>query len=409
MKLSAKQFQLNYLLLVSIFFVPFAIRISIFVFLSWFLLIPFNSEKENPLKSTLKNWLWISLFFIVWQCIGFIYTSNIANGLFNLQQKLAMLIVPLGIASVKKESLPRFSEITWFLTAGLAVYTCVHLFSALQVVAATSDLNALNYTRLSPDIHPTYASAYLCLGVLLLIFQLPTLKLWKTKLLASSAILLFCSFLFLLQSKAGMLTSLICFLLAIAWLIKQKVMRLHGLLLILLIVCSIWMTQHFFLSRNSERLIQAKENIFSNNTHIADKAVEESSNVRIHVWRISVELAIHSFLGTGAGDVNDDLKKAYKENDLDFAVNKSLNAHNQYIQIWLGGGYIGLILFLLWLIVPSIMAYQTKNILALLLILMLALHFLTESMFESQSGLNFFPMMIVLILLAPNKILKQRI
>jgi O-antigen ligase len=401
MKFPSIPFPLNYLLLISIFLVPVAIKMSIFVFLIWFLMLPFNSEKENPLKSNLKIWLAVSLIFIVWQCTGFLFTTNTSNGLFNLQQKLAMLIVPLGIASVKRESLPRFSQITWFLTAGITVYSVVQLFNALRILILTSDLNALNYTRLSPNIHPSYASSYLCLGIVLLIFMLPEIKLWKIKIMAVAALLFFTSFLYLLQSKTGLITSLICLLSAAIWLLRQKTMRGSRFLLILLLACSIWLTQHFLISRNSERMIQAKENIFSNNKKSSNKSLEESSNVRVKIWRISFDLAKDNFLGTGSGDVNDDLRNAYKENNLYNAAKKNLNAHNQYLQIWIGGGYIGLLLFIIWLAVPLNIAFQSRNIPAILLIIMLGLNFLTESMFEAQAGLNFFPLMIAMLLLKP--------
>jgi O-antigen ligase len=381
--------------------VPVSIRFSIFAYLIWFLLLPFNKEKASPLKSDLKTWLIISVLFILWQCVGFLFTSNIANGLFNLQQKMALLVVPLGIASVKRESLPRFSEITWFLIAGLAFYASFHLYNAFQVVLATGDLNALNYTRLSPDVHPTYASAYLCLGIVLLLFQFQEIEPIHIKIAAVVAILFFCSFLFLLQSKSGLITSLICILGAIAWLLKQKAFRISGLVFMLLIAFTIGLTQHYFLSRNSDRFVQAVENIQSNSTQTNVKPVEESSNVRLHVWPISLKMASSNFQGTGAGDVNDDLRNAYKENNLDYAFEKKLNTHNQYLQIWIGNGYLGLILFLVWLSIPFCKAFRTKNIPVLLLLLMLMLHFLTEAMFESQAGLNFFPMLITLLLLVP--------
>jgi O-antigen ligase len=407
MKLPALPFSLKNLLLVSILLVPVSIRFSIYVYLIWFLLLPFNKDNENPLKSDLKSWLFVSLLFIIWQCFGFLFTTNTANGLFNLQQKMALLIVPLGIASVKRESLPRFSEITWFLSAGLAIYTSKHLYNAIQVVAATSDINALNYTRLSPDVHPTYASAYLCLGVVMLLFHFQEIKSWKTKVIALVAILLFCSFLFLLQSKAGLITSLICLIGAIAWLLKQKVLRISGLFIILLIALTIGLTQHFLLSRNSDRFVQAVENIQSTKNEKPTQPVGESSNVRLQVWQIAYNIALRSFIGTGAGDVNDDLINAYKENNLDYAFEKRLNTHNQYFQIWIGCGYIGLLLFLIWLSMPIVKAFKTRNIPVLLLMLMLIIHFLTESMFESQAGLNFFPMMISLLLLIPSPINRQ--
>ncbi len=410
MKMPAIAVPHKYFVLVAACLIPVSVRLAIFVTICWIILLPFSRGRKNPLESRLKNWLIVAALFICWQLVGFYFTSNLNNGLFNLQQKLALLMIPLGFASVEESRLPSFNELTFAFTLGLLLYAVPHLSAGIYDSITTSDINALNYTRLSPDIHPSYASGYLCLGVLLLVVHFNFNRSYSLRLFTGAVILFFCGFIFLLQSKAGLITSLLCITAITGYLFVNKGKQKALLVLMALITCSIVLIHHVFLSKDSQRIFQAIQHI-SSNKEIKPGIVIESNNARRLIWKAAFEKSIEGgFTGTGAGDVNDDLRASYKQSGLSYAEEKNLNAHNQYLQIWIAGGIPNLMLFMAWLLIPLILAVKQKNALVILLMLMLCMHLLTESMLESQMGLNFFPFIISILLLirSPEQKLQSR-
>lgn len=398
----------KYFLLGVAFLLPISARAAIFLNILWIILSLFSPQIQNPFNTKFRNWLLVSAAFIIWQLIGFTITDDIHNGIFNLQQKIALLFIPLCLATVNRNYMPKLNEFTIAFSLGLTYYSISHIILASKNVHLTNSLSYFSYTRFSPDFHPSYASAYLCLGVLLLISQLNDSKRKLHTLLISIGIIFFSNVIFILQSKAGITSSFLVILLLFIYLIINKLIPPPiAIFTLSIITISLFLTHTFVLTKNSDRIIQAIDNIEIDKK---DEAMnKESSAVRINIWKTAFEKSISTILfGTGSGDVNNDLKIAYLEKGHHFEAEKKFNTHNQYFQILLSGGIVNLILFLFWIYLPLKIAYNSKNMVCLLFILMMAIHFLTESMFESHLGINFFPFMISMLLLVnPNTLINE--
>ena len=119
-----------------------------------------------------------------------------------------------------------------------------------------------------------------------------------------------------------------------------------------------------------------------------DKTSSESTTVRILIWQEALTLLqAKPLLGTSPGDANDALYKQYQENGLTGAWTKKLNAHSQYFQTAVGLGFIGLIsLFALF----GIPFFVHSNKIMRFFLVLTALNFLTESMFQTMAGCIFF-------------------
>ena len=99
----------------------------------------------------------------------------------------------------------------------------------------------------------------------------------------------------------------------------------------------------------------------------------------------------------------------YKQEKLTIILNKKLNAHNQYLQTFLGLGIPGLLLLLSFLLVPFSLAWKKKkkNFPYMAFILIVLLNFLVESMLEARAGTNFIALFNCLFAYLINKPRKQ--
>ena len=94
--------------------------------------------------------------------------------------------------------------------------------------------------------------------------------------------------------------------------------------------------------------------------------------------------------GTTAGDANDKLVEAYEREGLAGALRKKLNAHNQFLQTFIGTGIIGFILLLLMTVGSLIYGFMKKNYILALFSILMIFNFLVESMLQAQAGFVFF-------------------
>ena len=72
------------------------------------------------------------------------------------------------------------------------------------------------------------------------------------------------------------------------------------------------------------------------------------------------------------------------------ALKKKLNAHNQFLQTFIGTGIIGFLLLLSITLGAIIKGFINKNYLLILFSLLMILNFLVESMLQAQAGFIFF-------------------
>ena len=90
--------------------------------------------------------------------------------------------------------------------------------------------------------------------------------------------------------------------------------------------------------------------------------------------------------GVGTGDVKEELLKEYKKENIPYAIEKSLNAHNQYLQSSVAIGSFGLLVLLLTIFIPVYGAIYPRNWVYVIFLFLIIINLLFESMFERQAG-----------------------
>jgi O-antigen ligase len=397
MKKTIHQGIFRYCLLGVAFFMPvygrFIPPLIALLVLNWIVEGRFKSKfslirSEGIRKQTLLFGL-IYLLYIA----GLIYTSNFTYGFFDLQVKFSLLIFPLLLATANKEvfSPSRRSQLLGIFVAGCFVGSLLLLSRALIETVNYHVLKAFYYTGLSWYFHASYLSMYYNFAIVVLIGHLIAVN-WKDKILwrvlESFLVLWFIVLVFLLSSKAGIL-SLGGILLFYSFLLMFKKNNLLAGIIILVIGAGIFYSTYRFIPGSFQRMETAGRVVRSDTTNLSQSA--ESTAERLSIWKASIEIiSDHYLFGVGTGDVKDTLYVKYAKNNMVSALKLKLNSHCQYLQTFIALGIVGILVLILMLLFPAILAIRRSDYLYFLFLAIFAFNILVESMFEVQAGVVFY-------------------
>lgn len=112
------------------------------------------------------------------------------------------------------------------------------------------------------------------------------------------------------------------------------------------------------------------------------------SNFRIAAWSIGWDLfKANPLMGVDLGDKKDVLRDAYKKKNFRFALDTDKNLHNNYLDIMVSMGIVGIIFFLIaWIINPVIVSWRFNDGLAILVIISFAFAMITEVYLDRGLG-----------------------
>lgn len=120
--------------------------------------------------------------------------------------------------------------------------------------------------------------------------------------------------------------------------------------------------------------------------------------LRLEYWKTAIQIIRKNFVfGVGTGDVERSFISQYilSESSLDEEYRR--RTHNQYLSVFVALGLIGLLLFLAYLIYPTIQLQ--KNLAPFYCFMAIAcISFLTEDTLETQAGVTFFALFYSLFL-----------
>ena len=157
----------------------------------------------------------------------------------------------------------------------------------------------------------------------------------------------------------------------------------------------------FYTNQNTttyKRFRDAKNELIYNKTQKPEETVG-SSDTRIEVWRVTIELLKNNYLiGVGTGDIKDELVKQYKKNNFTLGVQNKYNCHNQFLQFFLIFGIIGIVIFVIILILTLRKSIQTNNLLLFQFIVLISINMMMESMLESKAGVEFYAFFLPFLL-----------
>lgn len=363
-----------------------SISIILLTFFSLILIV-----KDGILSINKTNLKWALIFVSVYA--AYLIACSIhpfnAAAQFILEKKMSLLIFPIIIFFVPnlitKKHLTKillfFSLSTLVITAGTNIIVIINGLPVEYIELNDFSYSYRTYFEDISHLHPTYASLYLSFSSIIL-FSFFLRKETKSYLYLIGSLICALS----LIPLAAKMPLIAFFIASTVFLIKQPlVLKKFKYVLLGTIVAFI-----FALFTVPTLKIRSNE-LFNSQFTLPQGEIYNSVSIRIGISKCSISIAKeHFLLGVGPGQLQEILDGCYKDFQSTAFSSIHYNTHNEYFNILLSTGLIGLTLFLLILLMMVYYAYLYHDPLFLVLLVLLMLCFLTENLLDRQGGVVFF-------------------
>jgi O-antigen ligase len=396
---------LPFVLMALALFIPISYRVTIYLldiaFITWFL----SYEWYKNLKTAFRNRIvFFSALFLLLAAFSLLYTKNIETGTTKITQYISILLVPLMFATQSSEIGKYKVQIERSFILGLLLTAFYLLVRALSRSIFFTPVGVIYYPippedpqgryffyqHFTEPFHPTYLAMYYSLGIAMLVFRIKQLHRVWPKVLGFVAVTLFMLMIYFASSNAGYISGMLVCIVSFLWLLKYQNRRYVFYVFIPLLV------GFGVLLLNNDRFVnfmgyfRTQSDGFSENSSFEYKLKKEGT-VRLKIWQIVPAAVGKNWLfGVGIGDVRETLAKTYQEKNLDFALSKRLNAHNQYLETFVGLGLVGLSYLLMILGSALWQSVRRRDMVFFLFMLIILVNFMFESVLERFFGVLFF-------------------
>lgn len=360
-----------------------------------FLATLFYHKPKTSIKLIYSNKASIAVFSSLFFAglIGMTYTSNKVDGWMDVILKASFLLFPLIFILLPQEILHK-NELKRILSTFILIVFGSSIYCFLMALAnygSTSQESVFYYTQLSFFMHPSYFGLFINLALIIIFYrwihQEEESQNKKVKLIFLLMLPWFIVFLFLLQSKASLISLLILiglfFFYQLFYQKKYKsALKFIGALMLIVSLSAL------IIPGSIHRFKSASEAINSEEHQAKEK---ESTAARMTLWKVAIEaIKEGSIWGTGTGDVEKTFNDRLLNKGFVEEGDTAYNSHSQYLQSTMKLGLLGFVALLAMLLYPMWHAYKKKNVLYFGLILLMAFNLLVEGMFERQAGVMFF-------------------
>lgn len=361
------------------------------------------------LASTFMNWginiksifsekrlipCWCLLALFVLGLISYTYAENpkeVMSTLFNA--KAAWLIMPL-VMLLCQPKVPMYRVMKAYIWGAFfsiilsLILVVVYVVRGDQLMAFFGSIWK-GITMIFYDImNRTYSGTNIVVALIFLLW------LWYKKEIDKSvrayyifsAIVMVC-FMLVNMSRSVILALIVVLCVAVVILLKnQKKYLLTGIAIIASLLCLISFTDN--------RLSATAKNMYSDfkdGTHLVDEP-------RVHVWKAVFEANHHHFFyGYGENMEANYLVPIYVKNGFGEGASCKLGAHNQYFTTYLDLGGIGLLFLIMLLVSAVVCTPKSYRRLSLLVVVLFAMVFMTETYAFRASGAMTFAFFITFI------------
>jgi len=329
---------------------------------------------------------------------GMLWTTNMDFGLFDLQVKLGMVLLPLmaALALAVHPDLLRHGMSAF--TLGTAIAILLSVWKGWECYRSTGDPGCFAQTTFSFELHPSYAAWYACWAMAWWCDRAMQDTAIRPRLFHLSIALVMLIFIVMLASKSGVIGALLVIVvMAVRWL-RSFVSGRWAIKVGLAAVA----VAAVFASSGGGLVVARMEAAFRavEMARHGDPALYSShggSEMRLVAWQCSTELLMDHPMGSGTGDVKDELVGCYTAKGATDAMEKRLNAHCQFLQGGAALGWPGFILTLLIGLVPLRTAVIRRNVLLGTFAALFFVNAAVESILEVQAGVVFMGLMLGLL------------
>lgn len=354
-------------------------------------------------KSAVLMLLFSSL--LLWQTIGLIQADSLSLGIERIYKRVSLLFFPLALFNPSEKIRMNIKLLLKLFAVSLLVYflycLLMALHNSLSLINGKLVFNQYDefYTyesfftglRLVSGAHPSYIAMYSVLALLISVDNIfDTTQNSRNKFLWSIAAIGYVIFIVLLSSRAGIIAGMISLPLFIFFRIKKR--RNSRWILLSIIVATL--AAFVILAMNNSRIMYSLEDAANNNIR---KVLSE--DIRFTIWRSAWDvIKAHPLTGVGTGNASTELKNEFIKLGYSQGLYEDMNAHNQFLEILLENGIIGLLIFLALISYMIYIGISEHNEFLLVFLLMTVIFFIFESMLNRVAGVMFFPLFAFLLL-----------
>lgn len=346
-------------------------------------------------------------WFFLW-VLGFIsllYTENSDEGFFDLQVKATMMVFPLifSFNHVREIIKINFFYLIIAWLAGIFVSLLYHLGVAFyKYIFITHSMDYLFYTYLSGRYHPSYLSLYVVIAIIIIhdILIQNQLKPFAQILLMIFHFSLYI-FVFLLSSKANIISLFLVCILFLYIAIRAKKQRMFfafNIFLFVFFLVLFMFSSSIFRDRVHQAMNFPEKKILTGEKDFSGEG--ESTRDRVLIYRSAWQLISENpWFGVGVGDVRFKLSEKYLKNNFSKGVEKKFNAHNQFLQNWIAVGILGFVLMGIIIFNMLRLGWVKRKFCLFSFALVLLVNLMVESMLETQAGSIFIVLMSSLLVI----------
>jgi len=404
-----------FIFLVVLFSLPFGKSFFIPVLFTWLCLVFISYFfKRDYTLDRLKGLLLLPIILFFLHAIGVALSSHLLDNFSDLQFKLSLLLFPLLYPYQRESYRTGKSNLLWFFIAGCvaacvfylghAIYRSYSLVNGIWVFNSTPPKSWNNYflgKDFSNLIHPSYLALYFLVALLIVGIKLKdwwTKGLFKFWIMLVILILIVC--LMMLQSRAGLLGFGLLTLAGFIYLMFAKRKFLLGI-----IVFAGLFAIAFIVINNINRYSNTIKSLKKTaEVGINSKSKEDGTVIRLWVWGSAISaIEKHPIIGVGPSNVKNALNEEYIRREMKAAASQKFNAHNQFLETWLGLGIFGLLTLLAMLFIPLWFGIKNRDWILVGFISLCSISFMFESMLETIAGIGFFAIFYT-ILVSSNSI-----
>jgi O-antigen ligase len=367
-----------------------------------------KSMPKYTFETQQENWIFFSFIgFFALQIVSLIYTTDLSNGIKNVEGKLSFLVFPLILFDLK----PNYKQIVFWLKAyvhSMSLCTMVLIVQSVSHYFTEGSLLTYHDFTSSLAFHAVFYSYYIFLSLLLtaFLFQSSLLS-GKEKILFIVSLVLSLVGLLISASKNVLVVTSVFLVFGFLFrAVKQKTRWKEITIVLLIGVTSVYGISK--VSAVKDRIAElAQLNGMENLDKIkrGELIVAEDipkfngTSMRITFWYVVVNKILDEgkmFLGYSPGDRRAVVNEEFYKNGLN-PWYENYNIHNQFIQVLAELGLLGLVVYLLLHVSIFIQALKTKNYLLAAFLIGFTIFQITESVIERNKGIVFFVFFLLLL------------
>ena len=364
------------------------------------------------------NRLYLILFVVLYflSLIGLLITKNIEDVTPYLRVRISLIIIPVLLALSNDLIRKNFRQILLSFVLGILIASAYCYIGALMNSIHITDGSLLFnthppkspwesyflYDRFSVIMHPSYFAMYINMAIAILLISFNRKEIFLTKKTGLKVLIVaYLSItLFLLSSRAGLLTWVLvfCYLFLIIGFEKFRIKKnLLGFYPLILLV-----GLFLFIVINGRRFSVIKDEVEEAEKPYNKDEFLGSVTFRIILWEDAIENIIqHPVWGVGTGNVKHVLYKKTEDGRLNQAKEKNLNVHDQFLETWLEQGIFALMILLAIIFYPIFSRKFPNRYLLTFLSIIIVTNFLFESVLNRLWGVAFFSFFYSLLAFVP--------